>query len=588
MKFSIFTPIIALASACMALTACSPDEYDLGSTGYTSDDLVEGIAYTITHDEQNPNIVYLKSELPASYTPLWNHPQGRSQAGAVTLKMPFPGTYDVRYGIETRGGVVYGPTTQFTIQDFCAEFVSDEQWINLSGGVGNSKKWIPDNGKYGFASGEMTFGDPSQPQEFNNWTPNWDPGAGFTEMDFSSFMIFDLQGGAHVKVFDGTTTWNGSYMLNTTEHTITFTDAVLLHAPGWDNRTSDWQKNLQFFELDANHMRIGILREKATSGEDPWWIIWNFVSEDYANSFEYVEPIVYPTLAADWRDWFEQKTNQEVTYLLSEEKPFDWCKTDGTNKNVSLYTASPYLEDFSLTLHSGQKTYACTAPGGTSVTGTYTLSDDGIFTFSNGLPAFSLDKDGAVMFQAADNQLRLMNYDTDGYSGKLSYAWLGSAEIDDDGRLYQYQAIQLVPKSEGAVVERYAAALHYFDAAWEFQVGEDIYITGNGTYTLTLNGHHGAEPYGLYLDVCKILKKNPNCDIVIKEIRVDGVSISFDDSVIDRGLGDTSGQEGADARRYIVNPWGGSADYKNLIAFTTTLEVVIEVNMDNGTPFLPE
>lgn len=49
-----------IASVMLIFSACSPDEYDLGDKGVTSDDLVEGIAYTITHDSKNPNIVYLE------------------------------------------------------------------------------------------------------------------------------------------------------------------------------------------------------------------------------------------------------------------------------------------------------------------------------------------------------------------------------------------------------------------------------------------------------------------------------------------------------------------------------------------------
>ena len=58
--------IYALAAAALMLfgmAACSPDDYDLGDKDVTPADLVEGQAYTITHDGQNPNIVYLKSRL---------------------------------------------------------------------------------------------------------------------------------------------------------------------------------------------------------------------------------------------------------------------------------------------------------------------------------------------------------------------------------------------------------------------------------------------------------------------------------------------------------------------------------------------
>src|SRR5690554_5914156 len=111
-----------MASVLLFFHACTPEQYDLGVKDVTPDDLVEGLAYTVTHDANNPNIVYLESKMGGSYTPLWSHPQGRSQEQKVTLKIAFPGTYEVKFGVQTRGGVVYGSPVTFTIDDFYAEF----------------------------------------------------------------------------------------------------------------------------------------------------------------------------------------------------------------------------------------------------------------------------------------------------------------------------------------------------------------------------------------------------------------------------------------------------------------------------------
>ena len=37
-----------IAGLVLMLSACSPDEYDMGKKTYVSDDLAEGIAYTVT------------------------------------------------------------------------------------------------------------------------------------------------------------------------------------------------------------------------------------------------------------------------------------------------------------------------------------------------------------------------------------------------------------------------------------------------------------------------------------------------------------------------------------------------------------
>ena len=36
-----------LAGAALIFSACSPEEYEMGAKTYVSDDLVEGIAYTV-------------------------------------------------------------------------------------------------------------------------------------------------------------------------------------------------------------------------------------------------------------------------------------------------------------------------------------------------------------------------------------------------------------------------------------------------------------------------------------------------------------------------------------------------------------
>ena len=65
----------------------------------------------------------------------------------------------------------------------------------------------------------------------------------------------------------------------------------------------------------------------------------------------------------------------------------------------------------------------------------------------------------------------------------------------------------------------------------------NVFITGDGDYSLKFEGAE-SNPYLLYIDVNKILKDNPNCDITIKSIKVDGKSVDFDDTLIPRGYTD--------------------------------------------------
>jgi hypothetical protein len=577
---------LLLAVMALLVSACSPDDYSLGDKNVTSDDLVEGIAYTVTHDSSNPNIVYLKSLMPSSYTVLWDEPQGRSQEAEVTLKLPFAGEYQVRMGVETPGGVVYGPYSTFTIDDFCAEFVTDELWSMLAGGVGKSKKWIYDNGNYGFASGELSYGDPSANPNFgwNSFVSNWDPEAGHTGDDqmWDSYMIFDLDGNANYQFYNSTTgqTQTGLFNLNTETHKLNLTDADLMHPDTWTPRLDDWRRNLQIVELDDNHLRVGYIRKSGDWGGE-WIEVFNYVSEEYAKNYDPGEETeVTPTLASDWRDYVEPKTSHVMTFKLNGDNPYDWCNLDGTTKGIAS-TANSGIEDLTLTLNNAYDTYTVTTPDGTEYSGTYTLDDNGIYTFSGTFPTLTLSADGDVTFSlSSDSTLRILSYETDDYSGSLSNIWLGKKLYDDQGELWAYQGYQFTLQT-GSQVTRYKGSLHLFDTSWNFQQSDDVFISSDGNYTFTINGSC-SNVYGIYLDIAKLLKDYPNCDVKIVSIKADGESVTFDDTAIDRGVGD----DATTARRYIVNPWGATAETASNYSFSSKLEVTVHVTLDNGTPFV--
>ena len=102
-----------MAIAALLLTACSPDKPEMGDRAFSPADLVEGKAFSVTVDAQNT--VTMKSLLPSSYNCMWNHTNGRSQGNEVQIQIPFAGTYEVTFGVQTRGGIVYGEPYQFEI-----------------------------------------------------------------------------------------------------------------------------------------------------------------------------------------------------------------------------------------------------------------------------------------------------------------------------------------------------------------------------------------------------------------------------------------------------------------------------------------
>jgi hypothetical protein len=284
--------------------ACSPEEHELAKTSVDSDELVEGIAYSIEHDAVNPNIVYLTSLMDGSFTPLWNHPQGRSQAQKVTLKIPFPGTYTVKFGVLTRGGAVFGEEATFTVDDFHAAFVEDELWTLLSGGVDQEKTWYLDLDadaiSRNFLGPLYFYGTNNGWQgaclveggDCWNWNPDYQGNSWLmTAADFGS-MTFDLKGAANVSVTHNTIsargTETGTYMLDAGAKTLRMTDASPLHDINRDGVVIDWG-NIKIISLTENFMQLGVLRDATLSGEGAAMLVYNYISKDYYDNWVPVE-----------------------------------------------------------------------------------------------------------------------------------------------------------------------------------------------------------------------------------------------------------------------------------------------------------
>lgn len=467
----------------MLLASCSPDEYALGNTDVKPGDLVEGIAYKIEHDAANPNIVYLKSLMGSKYTPLWSHPQGRSQEQTVTLKMPFAGTYNVVFGVETRGGVVYGDTATFKIDDMYAEFVSDPMWTKVAGGAGKSKTWYLDLdadatsryflGPIYFFTNTYTWdnlhnaaGDnyldadawdatkAITPNLSETGTATWYwladyPGNSWMcdAADFGS-MTFDLIGGANITVDQeayGLGKKNGSYMLDVDKHTITFSDAYPVHD---SNRDAEMKAATEFriLYLTDDAMQIMVV---------PSGVCYNYISKEYKDNWvpgEVADP--EPALPDGWQDDISQTVNKSITWKLSETNPLDWCGLDGTRMNgwnspadypswLGTLDASVY-KNFSMTLNSDDLTASFVAPDGTKTACTYTLDEKGIYTFSTDIPSFAVI--GWANFSADSNkQLRIMSIEKDA-SGAVTGMWLGAK----DAVKPEYTAYHLVPSAGGS------------------------------------------------------------------------------------------------------------------------------------------
>lgn len=608
-----------IAGVVLFLSACSPDEYDLGAKDIAAEDLVEGTAYTVTHDSQNPNIVYLESKLKDSYTVLWEHPQGRSQEKKVALEIPFDGTYTVKFGVETRGGIVYGEPTTFTIDDFCADFIQDNMWALVSGGVGNSKTWVLDLDAEGFSRhfvGPIYFftlgycwdnlhsadgknyldskdWDPKQAIVPNVdekgaatwfWTADW-PGNSWVcdKADFGT-MTFDLMGGANIVTDQesyGLGKLQGTYMLNTNNHTLTFTDAWPVRDSGRDGHYKS--REFKILYLSEDFMQLGIEVDN-----DGSLICYNYISKDYADNWApKVDENAVPELPDGWQDEVSQIKNQTIVWKLSADVPFDWCDLYGKRKNgfskaedyPAWCTPAQKVSDVTLTIDSKRGAYKLELPDGSSVEGTYTLSADGIYTFSNGLASYLVGSDWIYFGADEDNELRLMSYVVPS-TGVVSDMWLGAKQKDANGKLYQYLAYHFEPQLDATQASVYDASMHIFDtSSWETLESPVIAVSGESSYTATIQGdlssinHTGV--YGWYIDILGILGEHPNVTFAVTSIKADDVDVSFDSSLIDTAAQENNADTGkTESRIMLKNAWGTGLE---IPAFTTSLSVTFTV-----------
>ena len=486
-----------LAIVAIIFTSCSPEDFSLGAKDVNAEDLVEGIAYKIEHDATNPNIVYLTSLMGSEYTPLWNHPQGRSQEQKVTLKIPFAGTYEVQFGVETRGGVVYGAKTTFTVDKMYADFVSDEMWTLISGGAGKEKTWYLDLDAAGtsryfkapiyFFTKNYTWDNLHYPtgesyldgntNESFVWdakkakTPNLTDGAATwywladypgnswmcAKADFGT-MTFNLKGGANLIADQdayGLGKSTGQYMLDTDKHSIKFTGAYPLHDT---SRDGDVKAATEFriIYLTKDAMQIIV---------DPAGVVYNYISKDYKDNW--TPPVVKepePTLPDGWQTDISQTVNKSVKWVLSPENPFNWANLDGSLMNAGWTSADKYdswtgfnaavadtYAKFSLTLNSDDKTATYVAPDGTSTKGSYALDDKGYYKFTGITPNFVISG-GITLKTSAENQWRITKIEKD-VAGNISGMWVGVR----DAVKSEYIVYHLIPQLGSSAVDPLAA-----------------------------------------------------------------------------------------------------------------------------------
>ena len=428
-----------MATAALLLTACSPDKYSLSKPDFESGDLVHGSAFSVTVDADNT--VTLKSLLDDSYNCYWIQPNGRSQGNEVKFQLPFAGTYEVTFGVDTRGGVVYGAPYQFTITTNNMSLLEDPLYAYLTGGVGKSKKWVPVDKDYGVGqctapvmycnpSDVLNDGSGSTDIGINHMKPNWDPGfqSWLIPEDspyMDSYMVFSLDdvNGCSITEYRGEvgakgastgTTLTGKWNLNLSDKnhpTLSFTDTYSMHNAGFDAVCDNYTTDIIITELTPYMLQVATMR---TNSEGAWWIIWNFIAEDVQNGtvvipsgeVNYLTPStpVLPDIEDLTTKLFTTDINgvefvgAEMTYQVSQDAAYDWLWWNGGSSawesvikdNYGSNWAPKWDEDLvaenELTLtKKGEYTYG-------EQTGSYTITDSKI-VFDNEVSFFTVTGD---------------------------------------------------------------------------------------------------------------------------------------------------------------------------------------------------
>lgn len=450
-----FRILYTLLGLLMLISSCAPEDLNLGTSISKSD-----LKFSIVPDATDPNMIVLTSLTPNA-SPQWITPYGRSTDMKDTVKIAFPGEYKFVYGVLSGTGLVQADTVIVNITTTNLSYVNDPLWTALCGGAGESKVWVPDTGSYGFAAGFMSYADPSVTQEYDNFVINWDPGnssIGVTDTDLAGTMTFDLNGGPHLTVSkpnepDAAT--SGTYYLDADAHTLTTTDVTILRIASKISEVSNWTTGLKILTLNENQLRIAVMRTDPNQGS--WWEVYNYVAKDYADSYQAVEP--EPTLPTGWKDAVSETTSTAIKWILSPDTPFNWANLDGSLMNTSWTSADKYdswtgydasqavnFENFSLTLNSSNNSAIYVDPSGNSTTGSYTLDDKGVYTFSGFTPNFVICGGWVTLSTTAENQWRITKLETDA-TGAITGMWVGTRSTSKA----EYMVYHLIPQTTGSI-----------------------------------------------------------------------------------------------------------------------------------------
>ena len=533
-----------MAAVALLLGSCAPDDHSLGMPDYDAEDLVHGTAFSVTVDDQNT--VTLKSLLPSNYNCYWVQPNGRSQGNEVKIQLPFAGTYEVTFGVDTHGGVVYGEPYKFEITTNNMSLLEDPLYAYLTGGVGKSKKWVPVDKDYGVGNctGPVMYCNPDDVLNdgsgdtnigINHMKPNWDPGfqSWLIPQDspyMDSYMTFSLDdvNGCTITEYQGETgvTSTGKWNLNLSDKnhpTLSFTDAFMMHNTGFNEVCANYTNDIVITALTPYLLQFATMR---TNSEGAWWIIWNFIAADVQDGTVEIpsEEASYVTASKPVLPEIEDLTTKlfttdingvefvgaEMSYLVNTDEAYDWQWWNGGSSawesvvkgNYGVNWAPKWDEDaiaeVELTLSKkSDGTYTYTLG---DATGSLTIAD-GKLKFEDPVTFFTVTGDSRIV-KLTGSEWQVMKCDPG------SELVLGIPDgTDTDGNVNSYLVVNLTYKPVGGgQTGPTVVAITHTEAEHMWKE--------NGCIRLGFH-HYGGT--GIFTDVSSVkLKKNQTITVTFK------------------------------------------------------------------------
>jgi len=485
------------------IVSCNPEEDDRNLTGKLD---ASEIDFQVIQDfdlDSGGNTIILINNTPETIS-VWDYGTGKSRKKVDTIRFAFQGDYVIKRTAITEGGQVELEPITITVTDDNLNYVNDPLWTSLSGGVGNSKAWVADNGNYGFAPGALAYADPNTTVEFNDFTPNWEPeglppGSTDENMNWGNYMTFSLDGGPFMTVHDGDDNLleTGTYFLDKDAKTLTTNGIFILRPDNYIANASNWNSDLKILTLTENQLRIAIFR---TNDEGPWWYVLNYVAKDYADNYVPADQ-PDPTPPIDLNggtvtDLIAVTTTTTKTWALSTDTPFNWTDLDGTFLNPwnsiadypdwTGYSADDQpLVTGSKIIFSSDGTVSTVDNAGTVTEGTYTTDNQtNVISFSGITPTFTLGDSWATVTTTSQNEWKIVKTGLTG--GIVTDIWFGKRDESDPPKS-EYMVFHFVLE-QGTPVEEEPGTEIDFDNS-KLVVGD---LESNGNLRLELFNEYGS------------------------------------------------------------------------------------------------